>query len=346
MQQIHVLLLFGGESSEHEVSIESARNVYAAIDDAKFKVSLGYIDRQGAWWLATSLSDQIDTSDMPQLLPHLGKKHFMVMGTNETLQPDVILPILHGKNGEDGAVQALATLLHIPMAGCGMTASALCMDKVATKQIARMNDIPVVEFDTHRIYEPIPGFDTLVGKLGDTLFVKPANAGSSVGVSKVRSNDEFQKAIELAHKYDDVALIERAVTARELEIAVLGNAPDIKVSRVGEIKPDDEFYSYESKYDESSTSEAVIPAQIDADIHDEIQRYAHKLFLALGCRGLARIDFFLDEAGKVYLNEINTMPGFTNISMYPKLWLAEGVSYPELVEELLTLALKADTIDS
>lgn len=338
MKQKTILLLFGGESSEHEVSILSARNVYAAIDNQKFNVVLGFIDRAGKWWLVKSF-DEINFDTVSQLLPMLGCSSLKNSLNGEIIKPDVILPILHGKNGEDGAVQALAVLLHIPIVGCDMTASAICMDKVATKLIASANNVPVVDYIIHRAYDLNPDFDMLSETLGRILFVKPASGGSSVGVSKIRNANEFRIALDLAHKHDEVVLIERGVEARELEIAVLGNAPDHQLSEIGEIIPEGDFYSYDSKYDKSSKSELTTPANIDSKTAKLIRQYAHDLFVQLGCRGLARIDFFLASDGRVYLNEVNTMPGFTDISMYPRLWQAKGLAYPELIEKLITLAL-------
>lgn len=344
MQRKTVLLLFGGESSEHEVSISSARNVYAAIDEDKFDVDLGYIDRSGRWWLLSSFDDPISTTEAVQLLPVLGAHGFTSLPHGKTVAPHVILPILHGKNGEDGSVQALAQLLHIPIVGCDMTASALCMDKVATKQIAERNHVPVVAYEVHHNYEPVPDFDHLSTLLGSPLFVKPARAGSSVGVTKVHNEEELEVALRIAHKHDDVALIERGVTARELEVAVLGNLPDFQVSGVGEIKPEGEFYSYESKYNSQSTSATIIPADLSDEQTAKIRGLTRDIYMMLGCRGLARIDFFLDETGVIYFNEVNTLPGFTNISMYPKLWRASGISYPELIEKLINFALAPATI--
>lgn len=344
MQRKTVLLLFGGESTEHEVSIESAKNVYDAIDKAKFDVTLCYINKNGKWCLVDDVSGGVEYNPDRAVAPVMGENRFIVTSTNQSIAADVILPILHGNNGEDGVVQALSELMHARMVGSGMASSAFAMDKIITKQIAAANGIPVVDYVSHRSYEPIPKFSDLTGQLGDTLFIKPTNAGSSIGVSKVHNEDEFGRAVTLAHSHSDTILIERAVNAREMEVAVLGNPPDIKISDVGEIKPDAEFYSYESKYDASSKSEIVIPADIDQTTRDTIRDYAGKLFQLLGCKGMARVDFFVDESGKICLNEINTIPGFTNISMYPKLWQADGVSYPELIERLITLALEPATI--
>lgn len=344
MQRTTVLLLFGGESSEHDVSLSSARNVYAAIDDTKFEVVLGYIDKNGKWWLLDSFETDANTqTDAVQIVPILGGQGFMTLPDNQVIKPDVILPILHGKNGEDGSVQGLAQLLHIPIVGCDMTASAICMDKLATKEILDAHHIAIAPYDVHRSYETVPDFNHLSMRLGSPMFVKPARAGSSVGVSKVYGDEELANALGLAHQYDDVALIERGIAGRELEVAVLGNPPHHKTSGVGEIKPGDDFYSYDAKYSSSSTSQAIVSAELDDETRRHIRQQAARVYEILGCKGLARVDFFLAEDNVLYVNEVNTLPGFTNISMYPKLWRAEGISYSQLIEQLIRLAI-GDTI--
>lgn len=339
MDRIRVMLLFGGESSEHDVSVSSARNVYAAIDNEKFDVILGYIDFRGKWWLLESFDEQIITQGAAQLLPTLGSKGFLTLPEQRIIQPDVVLPILHGRNGEDGSVQGLLRLLHIPFVGCDMTASAIGMDKVAAKEIAAMHGMKVVPYKVHHISDAIPDFQRLTMTLGCPVFVKPARAGSSVGVSKVYSDDEFHEAIKAAHEHDTTVLIEQAITARELEVAMLGTPPRHRVSDVGEIMSSADFYSYDDKY-KDGTSSTQIPAEVDDAIRLKIKDQAKRLYRAIGGSGLARVDFFLDEDGVLYFNEVNTLPGFTNISMYPKLWRHEGVSYPELIERLVTDALE------
>lgn len=332
-----VLMLFGGESTEHEISVVSARNVRAAIDTARFDVTLGFIDKEGRWWLVDEIVDT-KPDNAVALQAELGNGAFGAEGERHDF--DVILPVLHGPNGEDGSVQALAQLLHIPIVGCDMTASAAAMNKYITKQIAIANNIPTVSYDVYRRGDESPKFETLAQKLGPTLFVKPARAGSSVGVSKVRSQSELDQAIAEAQEYDSLTLIETAVSARELEVGMLGNYPDIAVSSVGEIKPDREFYSYESKYDQTSRSEVIIPAEIPDDVKETIQSYARQIFNAIGGSGLSRVDFFYSDDGRVLFNEINTIPGFTDISMYSKLWLHDGMQYPDLITKLIELALQ------
>jgi D-alanine-D-alanine ligase len=341
MSRTAVLFVFGGESSEHEVSVASARNVYAAMDETKFDITLCFIDKSGLWWLLDDFTSPVSTLNAPQLVPVLGSRSFMTIPSQRMITPDVILPILHGKNGEDGSVQGLAQLLHIPIVGCDMTASALCMDKVATKEILKANTIPIVAYRTHKKGQGDLLFSDIVAELGTTLFVKPARAGSSVGVSKVSTEEEFVAALSDAHQHDDVVLIERAVVAREIEVAVLGNTPHHEASRPGEIKADGSFYSYESKYASSSNSAVIIPAKLDETTEQAVRDMALQIFDILGCKGLARVDFFLTDDGTLYLNEVNTLPGFTNISMYPKLWRESGIAYPELIERLISAALES-----
>lgn len=327
-----VLLLFGGESHEHDVSLISAQNIYNALNMDRIEPLLCYIDRHGSWWHTTSISAQNTTE---AIIPIPGASAVKVGGIYMPI--DVIFPVLHGTNGEDGTVQGLARLLHTPIVGCGIDGSAICMDKVLAKQLLAAAHIPVVPFQIYQAKATLPNFTVLTQKLGPVLFVKPARQGSSVGVSKVRSAAEFSAAIELALRYDSEILIEAAVDkAREIEIAVLGPTDSPEVSGAGEVIPDRDFYDYESKYDSASTSEIRIPAVITPAQATKAQAMARKAFSILRCRGLARVDFLLGNDGILYLNEVNTMPGFTNISMYPKLWEADGYSYQQLVEKLIS----------
>lgn len=344
MQRPTVLLLFGGESSEHDVSISSARNVYAAIDNAKFNLELGYIDQSGKWWLLDTLGDEINSHGAPQLIPALGSAGFVTLPAGRVIKPDVILPILHGKNGEDGSVQGLAQLMHIPIVGCDMTASSICMDKVATKQILSSVGIKVVPYETHRTGQPVSDFNKLSITLGCPLFVKPSRSGSSIGNNKVHTEDELVHALDDAHQYDDVALIERGVTARELEIAIIGMPPYHEASVIGEVQPDGEYYTYDAKYAASSQTKVIIPAELPDEKRQLIHDLAIRAYEVLGCKGLARVDFFLTSDGVVYLNELNTIPGFTSSSVSPKLWQASGMTYPQLIERLINDAIAATEI--
>lgn len=335
-----ILLVFGGQSSEHDVSIMSARNVYSAMDGDKYQVELCYIDRRGKWWLLDDWSENLDRHGGLQLVAVPGSKSFMTVPGNRILPVEIIFPILHGKNGEDGSVQGLSQMLHIPIIGCGIEASSLCMDKNGLKQLLAYNQIPVSPWLLVRDAES-PSLSDLQQQLGaGPWFVKPSRAGSSVGVSKVDDYNQLDAAISLAAQHDDEVLIERAINGRELEIAVLGNLPHHKASVVGEILSGADFYDYDDKYAASSASQTVISPQLDEANRQQLTDLALQAYQLAGCRGLARVDFFLTADGEIYLNEINTMPGFTNISMYPKLWQADGLKYPELIDRLINLALE------
>lgn len=338
MSRQTILLLFGGESSEHDVSVMSASNVYAAMDDEKYDVRLCYIDRVGKWWLLENWPSNLEMHGGVQLAPVPGSCAFLTIPGNRPLHVDVLFPVLHGENGhEDGAVQGMANLTHIPVIGSGLGASAVCWDKLYTKQLLAANDIPVVPYVVHRVGDDMPEYEEVASRLGETLFVKPTVAGSSIGVSKVHSQDEFIPAIEEASKHGPIVLIEQAITGRELEIAVLGNPPRHKESGVGEVIPGEEFYSYEDKYATDSKARVITNADISDETRQLIQQTAHNAYQLLGCRGLARVDFFADDNG-IYLNEFNTLPGFTSISQYPKLWQEQGISYSGLIDKLIELA--------
>lgn len=340
MSKRTVLLTFGGESSEHEVSIASARNVYAALDDTKYDIRLCYIDKSGKWWLLDEWTETPQRHGGTQLLLAPGTGSLMTLPGNQVLHPDVILPILHGKNGEDGTIQGLAQLAHIPIVGCRAEASAICMNKHQTKILLAAGNIPVVDWVTvvpSKIDQALED----VSKLGNApWFVKPSRAGSSVGVSKVTSFDGLRDAIDTAFKHDNLVLIETAVTGRELEVAVLGNPPKHRASGVGEIIPGAEFYDYDDKYSLSSNSRVELEADLPDELRERIRTLALQSYELLGCTGLARVDFLLDEDGMPFVNEVNTLPGFTNISMYPKLWQRTGLRYPELIDRLIELAFE------
>lgn len=339
MTRTTVLLLFGGESSEHDVSIMSARNVYAAMDGEKYQVKLCYIDRGGKWWLLDEWKDNLERHGGAQLLVAPGTGSFMTIPGNGVVHADVILPILHGKNGEDGTVQGLAQLAHVPIVGCDVTASAVCMDKALSKQILVANNIKTAKFLIHRKGGQLPEYTDAVTALGEVMFVKPSRAGSSVGVSKVRNEAEFKRAITVALEHDSTVLIEEAIEGRELETAVLGNPPKHKVSGIGEIVTGADFYDYDDKYSDESTAQVLTNVDLPESVESVIRETSHKVYELLGCKGLARVDYLL-KGNTAYVLEINTLPGFTNISMYPKLWRAAGMHYPALIDELITNALQ------
>jgi D-alanine-D-alanine ligase len=334
-----VLLVFGGESSEHEVSVSSARNIFAAMDGEKYDTKLCFIDTHGKWWLLDTWTENFERHGGVQLVAAPGSKSFMTVPGNSVLHIDVIFPALHGKNGEDGTVQGLAALLGVPIVGCDVTASAVCMDKAITKQILMASGIKTAKFHLHRRGEEIPTYQDMAKDLGEVFFVKPARAGSSVGVSKVHNAEEYMPAVKGALQHDDRVLIEEFIDGRELELAVLGNPPKHQVSGVGEIISGAEFYDYEDKYADTSGAQVLTNVEMSADLLAKLQDTASRTYAALGCRGLSRVDFRM-KGNVPYVLEVNTMPGFTNISMYPKLWRASGMHYPELVDKLIQLAVK------
>ncbi|MCK9540287.1 D-alanine--D-alanine ligase family protein [Dokdonella sp.] len=342
MKRLKILMLFGGESSEHDVSIKSAKNVYAAIDKHKHEVSLAYIDRDGLWWLLPSWADSLGHHPGEQLAVTPGSRSLRLLSSNEDIAVDVIFPVLHGKNGEDGTVQGLAEIAHIPIVGCDVESSAVCMDKDATKRLLESAGMPIVPWVTVGRDDDARSVLRRVKELHSDgpWFVKPSRAGSSVGVTKVTSADGLWKAITFAHEHDELALVEVAVSGRELEVGVLGNIPDHKASGVGEIIAGREFYDYEDKYSDQSASRIILKAQLPTALTKVIRQYATDAYRVLGCRGLARIDFLLSDELIPYINEVNTLPGFTDISMYPKLWNQKGMSYEALVDRLIMLALE------
>jgi D-alanine-D-alanine ligase len=330
----NILLVYGGESPEHEVSIASATNVYNALDASRYTALLCYIDQDGGFWH----TETIEPQTAHRLVPVLGASTVEYDG--QTHHIEAIFAVLHGQNGEDGTIQGLARLMHTPIVGCGVTASSICIDKVLAKQLLDYNHIPIVPFIVGYKGDAYPTYKQTAATLGETLFVKPARLGSSVGVSKVTDQAGLLTALDAAFALDDKVLIEAGITARELEVAVLGHNAQPKASAVGEIIPDREFYSFASKYDANATSQVKIPADIPNETAEQIRTYAVQAFTALQCEGLSRVDFFIDPAGKVYLNEINTLPGFTDISMYPQLWQHEGIGYTDLLTRLIELARK------
>lgn len=358
--KLRVAIIFGGRSGEHEVSIVSAASIYRALDKSKYDVTLIGIDKTGRWLLPDDLT-LLARSANPRLVNLSAERDAVSLVPFESRTPlihldarrssaqgsgfDVVLPVLHGPFGEDGTVQGLLELANVPYVGSGVLGSALGMDKDASRRLLRDAGIPVVPFHALRKSDFLARAPRLLAEVGREFgfpyFVKPANLGSSVGVHKVKNEDEAMRKVRDAFAYDTKVLVERAVDARELECAVLGNT-EPRASVVGEVIPRHEFYSYEAKYLDPNGADLVIPARdIDAEVEERVRGYSIDAFRALECRGLARVDFFLDRrTQQLYLNEINTMPGFTPISMYPKLWEASGLGYAQLLDELIRLALE------
>jgi D-alanine-D-alanine ligase len=340
--KIRVGIIFGGQSSEHEVSIQSAKNVFEALDKTKYDVSLIGISKKGNWLTIGGKDFQQIAAQSYAALPEkissaVSSPQLAVV--SEKL--DVVFPILHGILGEDGTVQGLLKLMGIPFVGADVLGSAVGMDKDIMKRLLRDAGIPIVRFlvfqkkDQKNI-----SFAKLKKELGLPFFIKPANAGSSIGVSKVSKGSEFRQAINEAFKHDRKILIEEGIPAREIECSVLGNE-EKTASIPGEIVPTHEFYDYDAKYLDENGAVLEIPAKLSKEQIKQVQDLAIKTCEVLCVDGMSRVDFFLDKkTAKLYLNEVNTIPGFTPISMYPKLWEASGLSYPDLIDRLLQLALE------
>jgi D-alanine-D-alanine ligase len=353
-RKVRVAVIFGGQSGEHDVSLRSAQTVLAALDDARFEAIPVGVTRDGQWLTGADPMAQLTASSPLFALegpaePDTETLEIAVTSTSQTLPSglgtdiDVVFPVLHGPMGEDGTVQGLLELAGIPFVGSGVLGSALAMDKAMAKLVLQQYGIPQAPWllVNRGDWERDPGkiAEKIGNDLGYPCFVKPANMGSSVGVTKVHNPTGLGAAMELAGRLDRRIVVEKGLRVRELEVSVLGNDKPV-ASVVGEVVSVNEFYDYSAKYVEEG-SELLVPADIPAEVQSEIQRVAVEAFVALDLAGLARADFFLDlDTGQVLLNEVNTMPGFTSISMYPRLWEASGVTLPELVERLLQLALE------
>ena len=352
MQKIRVAVVFGGRSAEHEISLLSARNVVSALDPEKYEPVLIGIDRSGRWYLNEGSmrvlgEEAADTirlaeSDTEVALLSTGPTSELARRGGGTLgSVDVLFPVLHGPYGEDGTIQGLAKLADIPCVGAGVLGSAVGMDKDVMKRLLRDAGVPIASFaviTAHHRARPENGYDALAGRLGPRLYVKPANLGSSVGISRVTGADGLETALDLAFRYDSKVIVESEVRGREIECSVLGNEEPV-ASVPGEIIPSDGFYSYRAKYLDENGAKLCIPAELTAEETRNVRETAIRTFEALCCEGMARVDGFLAKDGEFIVNEINTIPGFTRISMYPKLFEASGIGYRELVDRLIQLAV-------
>ena len=352
MGKTRVGIIFGGRSAEHEVSLQSAKNIVDALDKDRFEVTLIGIDKQGQWHVSDPQDFLLHAEDPARIALHRSGKAVAVHPGVERQQLvptdpataleqiDVVFPIVHGTLGEDGSLQGLLRMANLPFVGAGVLGSAVAMNKDVAKRLLRDAGLAVAPFVCfNRSSAARADYAAVVAQLGTPLFVKPANQGSSVGVSKVRNAQEFHDALALALSYDHKALVETAIDGREIECAVLGNdAPEASVC--GEVVVHDEFYSYDTKYICEHGADVVVPAAISDADQQRIRAIAVRAYQALDCAGLARVDVFLNAAGEVVINEINTLPGFTRISMYPKLWAASGLGYTALITKLLELAME------
>ena len=353
-EKMCVVLLFGGMSSEHEVSRVSVGNFVNNIDREKYEVLTVGITKEGRWLYTEATAAQMADGSWEELAGNMAcvispdrADHGMILftpeGHVEKVHVDVVIPVLHGLWGEDGTVQGLLELAGIPYVGCGVLASAVCMDKAVANALFEANGVPHTRWlaaDRWEIESDLEGVcDDVEKKLGWPVFVKPANAGSSVGISKVSSRDELKKAIDLALENDRKVVFEAFVDGQEVECAVIGSDPAV-ATRPGEILAGAEFYTYDDKY-KNGVSQTVIPAHLPEAKLDEVKTYAAMAYTALNCEGLARCDFFVEKcSGLVLINEIYTFPGFTSISMYPKLMEHEGLPVPQLIDRLIALALE------
>jgi D-alanine-D-alanine ligase len=311
MEKKVVGLIYGGKSAEHEISLLSAQNILEAIDKTRYEPVMIKIDKSGKW--------EID-------------------GVFESVHIDVAFPILHGPFGEDGTIQGYLKFADIPFVGPGVLGSAVGMDKDAMKRLLRDAGIPIGKFVAIKSHERLPTFDVVEAALGNPVFIKPANMGSSVGISKVTCDEEYIAAVKNAFQYDTKIVLEEFIPGREIECAVMGNKEPM-ASVPGEIIPTHEFYSYNAKYIDEKGAALEIPAPIDEKTTKRVQELAVQVFQTLCCEGLSRVDFFLKKNGEVIVNEINTIPGFTKVSMYPKMWDASGIPYTELITRLIELAI-------
>ena len=352
-KKLIVGVIFGGRSAEHEISILSAKNVVKALDTAGFLTALIGIDKDGKWYhilnrdFLNSVND-VDSAKLPdekeQILPlaHPDKTQFIEMSSGKPFDKlDVIFPILHGTFGEDGTIQGLFSLMDTPFVGSGVLGSSIGMDKDVMRRLLRDASIPIPDFLVFSSNEKEKiQYNAIKRYLGDSVFIKPANLGSSVGISKADNEKTFYKAVLKAFEYDTKIIIEEAINGREIECAVLGNE-NPAASFPGEIKPKLGFYSYEAKYVDEDGAELIIPAKLTEKEISQINQTSIKAFKILCLEGLARVDGFLIEDGTFIVNEVNTIPGFTMISMYPKLWEISGISQPELVKMLVEYAIES-----
>ena len=352
MEKTRIAVLFGGRSGEHEVSLASAASVMRNLNADRYEVYPLGITREGGWyWYRGDDMDAVESGDwrkdaIPAVLPPdptVGG--FFAVDDPGTVYPlDVVFPVMHGPNAEDGTIQGVCRLAGLPCVGAGVLSSAAAMDKGMTKIVlkhAGLNQVPYVVLYRHEWTErEETAAERIESALNYPLFVKPANLGSSVGITKVKERSGLIAALQEADRYDPKLIIEQGVTAWEIECAVLGNEKP-RASTVGRIKPCREFYDYTAKYETGDDSELIIPADINESVREEIREMAITAYKALDCTGLARVDFFYDpEGGKIFINELNTIPGFTRISMYSKLWAATGLPYPRLCDTLISLAIE------
>lgn len=335
-----VAILYGGRSVEHAVSVNSARNIYEYLNKTLFEpVPIG-ISKSGQWFLTEGVSKDISKGKPLALSLNPSNPLLIELKSGEKFKADIIFPVLHGTDGEDGSIQGLIKAMDLPMVGTGVLGSSLSMNKIVAKRLLREAGLPVTDFLTFRFDQKDKiSFTRIVKKLGLPFMIKSASLGSSVGVTKVKSRKDFKTAVEEAFKYDDEMLAEEYVTGREIECALLGNYP-AEASYPGEIviSKKYEFYTFDAKYVDPDAVRIDVPAKLTKAVAEQIRKVSVKAYEVLHCEDFSRIDLFLDKKGNIYINEINTIPGFTNSSMYPMMWKERGIGFSDLITRLLNLA--------
>ncbi|MCE3009779.1 MAG: D-alanine--D-alanine ligase family protein [Pseudobdellovibrionaceae bacterium] len=350
-----VALIFGGKSAEHEISLLSCKNVASAVDTQVYNKFLVGISKQGTWFYFEHESvfekiKALNDHELPAgaepvaLITRNGSPVFFFLNSKKEVAIDIAFPVLHGTYGEDGSIQGLFKMMNLPFVGCGVWGSAAGMDKAVMKKVLKDAGIPHARYKvlySHKSYR----YEDIAAELGSPFFIKPANAGSSVGVHKIKTATDFSSQLQDSFKFDHKVLAEEFIQGREIECSVMGLNHSPKASVAGEVIPTHEFYSYEAKYLDDQGAALKIPAELSAQELATIQKIARETFTAMGCDGLTRVDFFLKKDGQAYINEINTIPGFTKISMYPKMWEASGLGYKDLISQLIQLGFDRYALD-
>lgn len=343
--RIKIAILYGGKSVEHEISIRSAKNVVANIDLKKYDIRLLGIDKSGSWYLNDSINDDVDSGQPVSIKLDASSPNLIEIKSGLEIQVDVVFPVLHGTDGEDGSIQGLFKSMNLPVVGSGVLGSAISMDKIISKKILKEGGIPVAPYtEFSKSQKDDISFDKITKEVGLPFMIKSAALGSSVGISMVKTENDLEHALNDSFQYGDKIIVEKFIKGRELECAIIGNQ-DPKASMPGEIVmiKDYDFYTYEAKYLDEAAIRIMLPAEVDRATTQEIRRISIEAYKALRCEDYARVDLFLTEDGEIVINEINTIPGFTNASMFPMMWKQMGMTFKDLVTELIQLCLQRHT---
>lgn len=335
-----VAILYGGRSVEHGVSVNSAKNIFEFIDKEQFEPLAIGISKNGQWFLTKTVDKDIEQGQALGLILDPDKAGFILLANSDRVKADIIFPVLHGTDGEDGSIQGMIKALNIPMVGTGVLGSSIAMNKIVAKRLLLDAGIPVTKFVAYHFSDKEKiKFDTVERQVGLPFIVKSASLGSSVGVTKVSKKADFKNALDEAFRYDHEVIIEEFVIGREIECAILGNKPG-EASNPGEIviNKEYEFYTFDAKYVDSKAVEIKVPAELSKDVAKKIRDVSLQAYHALHCEDFSRVDLFLTKKGKVYVNEINTIPGFTNSSMFPMMWKERGITFTDLITRLINLA--------